>query len=82
MQPIVIAAGFGAFVLILASILLLRRAEEDPLSARIDEYAARDEPVTMEEIELSLSMSDRVFVPIVRRLSRCTETNRLCSQQH
>lgn len=69
MEPLLIGAGFGAFLLILASILLLRRAEDDPLSARIDEYASRDEPVTMEEIELSLSMSDRIFVPIVRRLS-------------
>lgn len=70
MQPIILIAGFGAFILIIASILLLRRAEDDPLSARIDEYAAREEPVSMEEIELSLSISDRIFVPIVRRLSR------------
>jgi tight adherence protein C len=69
MEPIILVTVFGAFILILASLVLLRRAEDDPLSARIDEYASRDEPVTMEEIELSLSISDRVFVPIVRRLS-------------
>ncbi len=69
MEPLIIGAIVGAFVLVIASLLLLRRAEDDPLSARIDEYAARDEPVTMEEIELSLSISDRIFVPIVRRLS-------------
>lgn len=69
-MEIVIAGGaIGAIVLILASILLLRRAEEDPLSVRIDEYAAREEPATMEEIELSLPITDRIFVPIVRRLS-------------
>lgn len=62
-------AAFGAFVLIIASILLLRRAEEDPLSVRIDEYAAREEPASMEDIELSLPITDRIFVPIVRRLS-------------
>jgi tight adherence protein C len=49
--------------------LLLRRAEEDPLSVRIDEYASREEAATMEEIELSLPITDRIFVPIVRRLS-------------
>jgi tight adherence protein C len=70
MEPIVVAGiAFGALILIVASIILLRRSEEDPLSARIDEYAAREEPVTMEEIELSLPISDRVFVPIIRRLS-------------
>ena len=69
MEPIILVGVVGAFILILASIILLRRAEDDPLSARIDEYAARDEPVTMEEIELSLSISDRIFVPIIRRLS-------------
>lgn len=55
-----------AFVLILASVLLLRRAEEDPLAARIDEYAAREEVVSIEEIELSLPVTDRVIVPILR----------------
>jgi tight adherence protein C len=70
MMEIVIAGGaIGAFVLIIASILLLRRAEEDPLSVRIDEYASREEAATMEEIELSLPITDRIFVPIVRRLS-------------
>jgi tight adherence protein C len=70
MMEIVIAGGaVGAFVLIIASILLLRRAEEDPLSVRIDEYASREEAATMEEIELSLPITDRIFVPIVRRLS-------------
>jgi tight adherence protein C len=70
MEPVVIAGiAFGALVLIVFSVILLQRSEADPLSARIDEYAAREEPVTMEEIELSLPISDRVFVPIIRRLS-------------
>ena len=42
MQPMVfVGLGIGAFVLIIASIILLRRSESDPLGARIDEYAAR-----------------------------------------
>jgi tight adherence protein C len=59
-----------ALGLIVFSIVLLRRAEEDPLSARIGEYAMRDEAASMEEIELSLSISDRIFVPMVRRISQ------------
>lgn len=59
-----------AVILIIGSILLLRRSEGDPLAVRIDEYAAREEVVPIEEIELSLSFSDRVLVPMVRRLSK------------
>lgn len=51
------------------SIILLRRAEEDPLTVRIDEFAAREEIVSIEEIELSLPITDRIFVPILRRIS-------------
>lgn len=58
-----------AIAIIGASVLLLRRAEEDPLAARIDEFAAREEVVSIEDIELSMPISDRIFVPIVRRIS-------------
>jgi tight adherence protein C len=59
----------GALLLIGFSILLLRRAEEDPLTVRIDEFAAREEIVSIEEIELSLPITDRIFVPLLRRIS-------------
>lgn len=58
----------GAMIVIVASILLLRRAEEDPLGVRIDEFAAREEAASIEEIELSLPITDRIFVPILRGL--------------
>lgn len=58
-----------ALLLMGGSVLLLRRSEEDPLAVRIDEFAAREEIVSIEEIELSLPFSDRVFVPIIRRIS-------------
>lgn len=58
-----------AILLMAGSILLLRRSEEDPLSVRIDEFAAREEIVSIEEIELSLPFTDRVFVPLIRRVS-------------
>ncbi|MCP5094879.1 MAG: type II secretion system F family protein, partial [Chloroflexi bacterium] len=34
-----------------------------------DEFAAREEIVSIEEIELSMPISDRIFVPIIRRIS-------------
>ncbi len=58
-----------ALLLMGGSVLLLRRSEEDPLAVRIDEFAAREEIVSIEEIELSLPFSDRVFVPMIRRIS-------------
>lgn len=61
--------GVAAVILIVVSILLLRRSEEDPLSARIDEFAVREEVVSIEEIELSMPITDRIFVPIIRRIS-------------
>lgn len=58
-----------ALLLMGGSVLLLRRSEDDPLAVRIDEFAAREEIVSIEEIELSLPFSDRVFVPLIRRIS-------------
>jgi tight adherence protein C len=55
--------------LIALGIRLLKRAEGDPLQDRLMEYGARDEPVSMEEVEMSLSFSDRVLVPVVRALA-------------
>ena len=56
-------------VAVVGSILLLRRSETDPLAARMDEYAAREEVASIEEIELSLGFSDRVLVPTLRSIS-------------
>jgi tight adherence protein C len=68
MPSLVLGLGLLALFLVIFSILLLRRAEEDPLAVRISEYAAREEAASIEEIELSLPFRDRVLVPIVRRI--------------
>ncbi len=64
-----IAGGIIAVAIIIFSVVLLRRAEDDPLAARIDDFAAREEIVSIEEIEMSMSLSERIFVPLVRRVS-------------
>lgn len=71
MSPTLLLLIFAvvAVFIIIASVILLRRAEADPLTARIDEFAAREEIVSMEEIELSLPITDRIFVPIIRKVS-------------
>jgi tight adherence protein C len=68
MSGLVLAAALFAVFMVVVSILLLRRAEQDPLTARIDEYAAREEAASIEDIELSLPVTDRIIVPILRRL--------------
>lgn len=65
----ILFAGVVALILIIASVFLLRRAEDDPLTVRIDEFAAREEIVSIEEIELSMPITDRIFVPIIRKFS-------------
>ena len=59
-------AILAGLVLILLSLIYLRRAETDPLGERIEEYAAREEVVPIEDIELSLPISDRIIVPFLR----------------
>jgi tight adherence protein C len=67
--PVVLGVAALGALLVIASLLLLRRAEEDPLGKRIDEYAAREEAVSIEEIELSLPITDRIVVPVLRGLA-------------
>lgn len=63
---LIVVVAILAFVLILASVMLMRRSEEDPLGARIEQYAAREEAVSIEEIELSMPITDRLIVPMLR----------------
>jgi tight adherence protein C len=67
---LILLAGIGAILLVIWSIVLMRRSEGDPLAVRIDEYASREEVTSMEEIELSLPFTDRVVVPTLRRFSK------------
>jgi tight adherence protein C len=67
--PLVLVIAFLGVGLVIASLMLLRRAEEDPLGRRIEEYAAREEAVSIEEIELSLPVTDRLFVPLLRGIA-------------
>ncbi len=61
--------GLIAIVILIFSIYLLRKAEDNPLATRIDEFAAREEIVSIEEIELSMPITDRIFIPIIRKIS-------------
>lgn len=58
----------GAVALVVVGIRKSREQEEDPLAARLAEYSQRGEAVSLEEIELSQPFSQRVILPIMRRL--------------
>jgi tight adherence protein C len=66
---------FGAIVLIAAIavvVVSLRRnaqgEEDDPLQARLAEFIQRGDVASLEEIELSQPFSERVIIPVIRRI--------------
>ena len=70
--PTIIFIALGAFVFILAVLLVIAglrdTRENDPLQERLAEFAARGETASLEEIELSQPLSERVIFPVARRL--------------
>lgn len=68
---------FLGVIIVLAVILtvvgLRSRQEETPLEERLDEYIARGEDITLEEIELSQPITERILVPIIQKIGAITE---------
>jgi tight adherence protein C len=58
----------GVLALVAAGIRRSKTVEQDPLAARLAEYSQRGEVVSLEEIELSQPFSERVVLPVMRRL--------------
>ena len=56
----------GAIVLVVIG--MRSRYESDPLQQRLAEFAARGEAASLEQIELSQPITERVIFPIARRL--------------
>lgn len=68
----------GVFVILIVSVSLIvvglrDRSEVSPLEERLAEYAARGEEVTLEEIELSQPLTERVLVPFARAVGEFAE---------
>jgi tight adherence protein C len=57
---------FGAVILIIVGIKSPQGA--DPLEERLAEFAARGETVSLEEIELSQPFSERIIMPIAKKM--------------
>ncbi len=68
---------FVGMIVVLAAALVIvglrNRQEETPFDERLNEYIARGEEVTLEEIELSQPITERIIVPIVEKIGELTE---------
>jgi tight adherence protein C len=62
----------GAVVLAIVLVVVGIRTPEarDPIQARLAEFGVRDEPMTLEELELSQNFTERVIVPIFNRIGQ------------
>jgi tight adherence protein C len=71
MDPILLLVIVGGIILVGAIILIvigLRDAKnEDPLQDRLAEFAASGEVKSLEEIELSQPLSERIIIPLARK---------------
>ena len=81
---VVVAILIGASVLVFIG---LREGQgEDPLQNRLAEYAARGETATLEEIELSQPVTERIIYPLASKFGqvalRFTPQNALQSTTH
>ena len=65
----VVLIGGAIYLVVVGNRAMSQQDEnEDPLMARLAEFSERGELVSLEQIELSQPFSERVVVPIVKRL--------------
>ena len=68
---------FIGIIVILAGALvavgLRNRKDDTPLDLRLEEYISRGEEVTLEEIELSQPITERILVPVIQKVGELTE---------
>jgi len=83
---IIIIAVFLVGAIILVIVGMRDNSKEDPLEQRFMEYAARGETATLEEIELSQPITDRIVYPLARFFGRIavkfTPQNAIQSTRH
>ena len=69
---IIIIVVLAALVLAVILVIVGMRAPEptDPVQERLAELSVREEPMTLEEIELSLAFYQRIILPFFNRIGR------------
>lgn len=66
----------GIIVVLAVSLVIVgmrNRQLETPLEERLYEYISRGEEITLEEIELSQPITERILVPIIHKIGELTE---------
>src|SRR5260221_4189527 len=67
---VIVILGLGISILgALIYVGMRENSGADPLQARLAEYADREVPATLEDLEMSLSFRDRVVMPLVKGLA-------------
>lgn len=72
MDPLIIVIGIVFVIavgLIVTALIVSPRVSTGDVQLRLDEYASRDVPLTLEEIELSQPFSERVILPLLNGLA-------------
>lgn len=88
MTLIIGGVALAVFVTAIALVIVGFRSPQagDPLQQRLAAFGSRETPVTLQEIEMSQPLTERVILPIIRRLghfaSRFTPEATLESTQH
>lgn len=73
LSPVMILGIVGAVLVIgLIYVGLKDDKARDPLQERLAQYGEREIPQSLQDIELSLSFTDRVLLPLVRSLANLT----------
>jgi tight adherence protein C len=65
---VILVIIIGAVLLVVSGVKKAKTRGEDPLAERLAEYSQRGDLVSLEQIELSQPFTDRVIMPMVRRL--------------
>lgn len=58
-----------AIILIIIGIILFPKAQSGDVQLRLEEYASRSTPITLEEIEMAQPFTERIVYPIIRSIS-------------
>ena len=65
---VVLAVLIGAVLVVVAGVRNSKDLTQDPLAERLAEYSQRGESASLEDIELAQPFSERIVMPIMRRL--------------
>jgi tight adherence protein C len=69
MMIVLLVGGLGILVIVLLVISMGRSSKSEELTARMEEFASRAEPMSLEELELSRPFADRIVNPILKGLA-------------